>query len=27
LNVIRAFLELPEIQHPTSHRYLYRGRR
>lgn len=25
LNVVRAFLELPEFQHPTSHLYLYRG--
>lgn len=26
LDVVRAFLHLPEIQHPTSHRYLYKGR-
>lgn len=24
VNVIRAFLDLPEFQHPTSHRYLYK---
>jgi hypothetical protein len=24
LNIIRAFLDLPEFQHPTSHFYLYR---
>nr|CCD32006.1 Hypothetical protein SC2p1_00910 [Methylocystis sp. SC2] len=24
VNVIRAFLDLPEFQHPTSHLYLYR---
>lgn len=23
LDVVRAFLNLPEIQHPTDHRYLY----
>lgn len=23
LDVLRAFLQLPEIQHPTDHRYLY----
>lgn len=24
VNVIRAFLDLPEFQHPTSHYYLYK---
>ncbi len=24
VNVIRAFLDLPEFQHPASHRYLYK---
>jgi len=27
LDVIRAFLNLPEIQHPVDHRYLYKERR
>jgi hypothetical protein len=27
VNVIRAFLDLPEFQHPTSHRYLYEQRK
>lgn len=27
LGVIRAFLNLPEIQHPTDHRYLMQGQR
>src|ERR1700730_16218535 len=27
LDVVRAFLHLPEIQHPASHRYLYNGRK
>ena len=26
LDVLRAFLHLPEIQHPTSHHYLFPGR-
>ncbi|GLI95831.1 hypothetical protein [Methylocystis echinoides] len=25
VNIIRAFLDLPELQHPTSHFYLYKG--
>lgn len=25
LDVIRAFLQLPEIQHPVDHHYLYKG--
>ncbi|HEX2939967.1 MAG TPA: hypothetical protein VHO91_02900 [Rhodopila sp.] len=25
LNVVRAFLQLPEIQHPADHRYLFQG--
>jgi hypothetical protein len=25
LDVVRAFLKLPEIQHPTDHRYLFKG--
>lgn len=25
LNVVRAFLELPEIQQPADHRYLFQG--
>jgi hypothetical protein len=25
LDVVRAFLQLPEIQHPTDHRYLFRS--
>jgi hypothetical protein len=25
LDVVRAFLHLPEIQHPASHRYLFKG--
>ncbi len=25
LNIIRAFLDLPEFQHPKSHLYLYKG--
>jgi len=24
VNVVRAFLQLPEFQHPTSHHYLYK---
>ncbi len=27
VNVIRAFLDLPEFQHPASHHYLYQGRK
>lgn len=27
LDVVRAFLHLPEIQHPTWHRYLFPGKR
>jgi aspartyl/asparaginyl beta-hydroxylase (cupin superfamily) len=27
LDVIRAFLNLPEIQHPADHRYLYKDQR
>lgn len=27
LNIIRAFLDLPEFQHPRSHLYLYNGGR
>lgn len=27
LNVIRAFLELPEFKHPTSHHYLYQDKK
>lgn len=27
LDLLRAFLHLPEIQHPTSHRYLFPGKR
>jgi hypothetical protein len=26
LDVVRAFLRLPEIQHPTDHRYLYNSK-
>jgi hypothetical protein len=24
LDIVRAFLKLPEIQHPTDHRYLFK---
>lgn len=27
LNIIRAFLDLPEFQHPTSHFYLFKDRK
>ena len=26
LDVVRAFLQLPEIQHPTDHRYLFNNK-
>lgn len=26
VDVVRAFLNLPEIQHPTDHHYLFKGR-
>ena len=25
LDIVRAFLNLPEIQHPTDHRYLFKS--